>query len=189
MKPAMHRATLAGFAMIEVLITLIILLFGLLGLVGLQSRAQLAETESYQRTQASILLRDMADRISANRPFAANYVTGSALGTGANPDCTPTDTATIDLCQWDGLLKGSAETSGGSQVGAMIGARGCVTDITPVTVPASTPRFLIAVVWQGLGTSTSAPPASVACGSASYGNENLRRAVSTVVEIGDLNAL
>lgn len=178
----------AGFSMIEVLVTLVILLFGLLGLAGLQSRAQVAETESYQRTQALILLRDMADRINANRALASSYVTVTPLGTGATPDCTATDTLTTDLCQWDTSLKGAAETLGGSRVGAMINARGCVSDITPVTVPPSPPQFLVEVVWQGLGGArTAAPPASVTCGSGSYGDEALRRAVTTVVEIGNLN--
>jgi type IV pilus assembly protein PilV len=191
-----------GFAMIEVLVTLVILLFGLLGLAALQSRAQVAETESYQRTQALILLRDMADRINANRAVAASapnaYTTAAPaaapLGTGANPaSCAaPPDLATADICQWDQLLKGSAETIGAAstapRVGAMVGARGCVEDVTPVTIPPSPTRLLVSVVWQGLGSGrTAAPPASVACGSGSYGFDDLRRAVTTVVEIGNLN--
>jgi hypothetical protein len=71
----------------------------------------------------------------------------------------------------------------------MVGARGCIEDITPVTVPPSPPRYLVSVVWQGLGGGkTAPPPASVACGSGSYGSDDLRRAVTTVVQIGDLNA-
>jgi type IV pilus assembly protein PilV len=195
-----------GFAMIEVLVTLVILLFGLLGLAALQSRAQVAETESYQRTQALILLRDMADRINANRGNAASVPNGyttlalvapppAPLGVaGATPAlcAAPPDLATADVCQWDELLKGSAETIGAAstapRVGAMVGARGCVEDVTPVTIPPSPTRLLVSVVWQGLGSGrTAAPPASVACGSGSYGFDDLRRAVTTVVEIGNLN--
>jgi type IV pilus assembly protein PilV len=184
--------------MIEVLVTLVILLFGLLGLAALQSRAQVAETESYQRTQALILLRDMADRINANR--GVNYVAAAAaagaswpVGTGPQQaPCPPSASASlpiVDICQWDGLLRGAAESASGVQVGAMVGARGCIEDITPVTVPPSPPRYLVSVVWQGLGGGkTAPPPASVACGSGSYGSDDLRRAVTTVVQIGDLNA-
>ena len=68
----------------------------------------------------------------------------------------------------------------------MIGARGCVTDITPVTIPPSPPRYLIQVVWQGLAR-TAVAPASLLCGSGLYGDETLRRAVSTVVTIGTLD--
>ena len=88
--------------------------------------------------------------------------------------------ASKDLCYWDKALKGSAETAGGSSVGAMIGARGCITS------PASN-QYLIEVVWQGLAA-TAAPPGSVACGSSLYnstGDLN-RRAVTTLVQIGTL---
>jgi type IV pilus assembly protein PilV len=184
----------AGFSMIEVLVTLVILLFGLLGLVGLQSRAQVAETESYQRTQALVLLRDMADRISANRVNSDSYLTPTSapLGQASTKDCSaPATLADTDLCQWDAALKGASEASGtcnlstgANCVGAMLGARGCVTDVTPVS--ATTKQYLIEVVWQGLATSAS-PPTSVVCGSGSYGAETQRRAVTTVVEIGNLD--
>jgi type IV pilus assembly protein PilV len=179
----------AGFLMIEVLITMFILLIGLLGVVGLQARAQQAETESYQRTQALILLRDMADRINANRNNAASYVTATPLGTGDNnAGCaTPATTVAIDKCAWSAALIGAAETSGtcdittgANCVGAMIGARGCVTELD-----ATAKIYLVEVVWQGLSP-TAAPPTSVDCGADEYGAEELRRAVTTVVQIGDL---
>jgi len=73
-----HPTRQAGFLMLEALVTLVLLLFGLLGLVALQARAQQAETESYQRVQALVLLRDMADRINASRyAAAASYDTGT----------------------------------------------------------------------------------------------------------------
>jgi type IV pilus assembly protein PilV len=181
-----------GFLMIEVLITMFILLVGLLGIVGLQARSQQAETESYQRTQALMLLRDMADRMNANRLNAASYVTGtsSPLGTGSpiGPCAAPSTIAESDQCAWRASLLGAAETSSGACnmatgvncVGAMIGARGCVTQLD-----AANRIYLLEVVWQGLSP-TAAPPASVACGATSFGAEELRRAVTTIVQIGDL---
>jgi type IV pilus assembly protein PilV len=191
-----HGAPQAGFTMIEVLVTLVILLIGLLGLAALQSRAQVLETESYQRTQALVLLRDIAGRVSANRISAASYVTGTTtpLGQGSGMDCVatpPTTTAGRDLCEWDAALKGAAEASGGACtasgtncVGAMIGARGCVTS------PAAN-QYLIQVVWQGMAP-TAAPPGSIVCGQNLYGtsagiDDTLRRAVTTVVQMGNLN--
>lgn len=182
------RASQSGFLMIEVLITMFILVIGLLGVVGLQARAQQAETESYQRTQALVLLRDMADRVNANRASAASYVTGSTpLGTGnSNSACAPpANVVASDMCAWSAALLGAAETTGtcniatgANCVGAMIGARGCIS-----TIAANT--YLIEVAWQGLSP-TTAPPASVACGKDAYGADEFRRAVTTVVEIGDL---
>ena len=69
----------AGFTMIEVLITLIVLALGLIGVIGLQARGQQAELESYQRGQALALLQDMVDRINTDRAAAhsLSYVTSS----------------------------------------------------------------------------------------------------------------
>jgi len=185
------RSAQSGFLMIEVLITMFILVLGLLGVVGLQARAQQAETESYQRSQALILLRDMADRMNANRANIASYVTGTStpLGTGdSNTGCaTPATPVAADKCAWSIALLGAAETTGACNtatgancVGAMIGARGCVTELD-----ATAKIYLVEVVWQGLAP-TAAPPASVVCGKDLYGAEELRRAVTTVVQIGDL---
>lgn len=173
-----------GTTMIEVLVTMVILAFGLLGLAGLQSRLQVSEMESYQRTQALILLEDMANRITSNRAAAAGYVRSAPLGAGM---ICPTDTSTllnVDIKEWCDALQGAAETSGTSKVGAMIGGRGCIES-------AIAGEYLVTVAWQGLA-SISAPPASVACGKDSYdggtcANDRCRRAITTVVRIGTLS--
>ncbi len=109
--------------MLEVLITLVILMVGLLGLVGLQARAQQFETESYQRTQALILLRDISDRINANRKNAVSY-TGGPYGTGYSASCTnPASVAEADVCAWHTALLGAAETAGGRRRRHHIAAR------------------------------------------------------------------
>lgn len=172
-----------GATMIEVLVTMIILVFGLLGLAGLQARLQVSEMESYQRAQALILLEDMANRIATNRSAAAGYITGSPLGAGMT---CPTDVSTVqnaDASEWCEALKGAAETSGVSKVGAMIGARGCVES-------AIANEYLVTVAWQGLAP-ISAPPDSVTCGQNAYDggactNDRCRRAITTIVRIGTL---
>ena len=185
-----------GFLMIEVLITIFILVIGLLGIVGLQARAQQAETDSYQRAQAMILLRDIANRISSNRTVAFDtstsaYVIGTTnyVGTGTSKDCSaPASIVDTDLCAWSAALVGAAETSGtcnvstgANCVGAMLNARGCITSPAAHT-------YLVQIVWQGL-TPGAAPPGSVACGSGSYGtNDDFRRAATSIVQIGDIDA-
>ena len=146
-----------GVTMLEVLITIVIVVFGLLGLAGLQARMQAAELESYQRTQALVLLQDMVDRITTNRKNAVQYVT-AGVGTGtAEADCTLLNGHQRDLCEWSNALLGASEKSGGVKVGAMIGARGCITN--PVAAP---PReFVIAIAWQGLTPTTT--PAGSTC--------------------------
>lgn len=178
-----------GSSMIEVLVTLVIVSFGLLGLAGLQSRLQTSEMESYQRSQALLLLSDMANRITTNRNNADSYVTTAATPLGAAMTTCPTTTASIverDLGEWCEALKGAGETTGGNKVGAMIGGRGCVEDL-------GGGEYLITVAWQGL-TPISAPPVAIACGANDYDtagssciDDLCRRAVTTRVRIGTLS--
>lgn len=186
-----------GTTLVEVLVAMVILAVGLLGLVGLQGRLQLLQMESYQRAQALMLLHDMASRLALNRNDAANYVTTAAAGTtglGVGMTC-PTTTATrqqADASEWCAALQGAGETFGGTNVGAMVGARGCIQRLG---LPGANPNpgeYLVTVAWQGLGP-VSAPPAGVSCGANLYGGAGTpcegdlcRRVVTTVVRIGNL---
>jgi len=79
------------------------------------------------------------------------------------------------------LLLGSAETQGANKIGAMIGARGCITQ-----TDAANNIYMISVVWQGM-TPTAAP--KVTCGQGQYGaTETLRRAVTLTLRIGTLTS-
>jgi type IV pilus assembly protein PilV len=167
-----------GTTMIEVLVSIIIVVIGLLGLAGLQARINLAEMEAFQRAQAIVLMQDMVDRINANGRNAMSYVTSTPMGAGQSVQvCSAMTGATRDLCEWSNALLGAGESSGGLQVGAMIGARGCVTN-TVATLPR---QFLISVVWQGVNPTVA--PAATDCGSGNYGNEATRRALVTTVTI------
>lgn len=170
-----------GSTMIEVLVSILIMTFGVLGLAGLQAKAQKSEMESYQRQQALILLEDMANRMAANKDLtntlAATYETSTPLGTGNTTwdatTCTSLSTRQlIDSCEWSKTLQGSSETKGSANLGAMINARGCVTEIIANT------EYRIDVVWQGLNP-TVAPVSS--CGENAYDSEDTRRAVSSTV--------
>lgn len=178
-----------GVSLIEVLVTMVILAVGLLGLAGLQIRLQSSELESYQRTQALILLEDMTNRMSTNRANAAAYVTTAAspLGVGdSQPTSCSGNGQSYDECQWSNALKGAAEQSSASvNVGAMAGARGCIEDL------GTGDQFMITVVWQGM-TPISAPPSN--CGAGLYDsstetnciNDLCRRSMSTIVRVANL---
>lgn len=181
-----HRQ--CGVTLIEVLVTIVILSVGLLGIAGLQSRLQQSEMEAYQRSQALILLSDMANRMASNRNNAAGYVTGSATPLGVGMTC-PTNSGNRqqrDRSEWCSALQGAAESSGGSNVGAMIGGRGCVESLGGNS-------YLITVAWQGLAP-ISAPPAGVACGEGLYDGpagsvctgDLCRRVVTTIVRVAAL---
>ena len=179
--PASTMRAHRGATMIEVLITVVITAFGLLGIAGLQARMQLTEMEASQRAQAIVLLRHLSDRISANRKNAMSYVTTTPLGTeNGLQDCATLTGAALDLCEWNNLLAGAAETQGGLQLGAMVGARGCVINTDPVM-----PRkFTVSVVWQGM--TPTAAPASTTCGTNAYGDERKRRAIVAPVVVACL---
>lgn len=174
----MNRSHETGFSMIEVLVTIAILVVGLLGMVGLQVRATAMELESYQRTQALILLQEITDRLSINKVNAVSYVASDIGEGGSVQACGSLTGAAKDLCEWNNSLVGAAEKTGSKSVGAMIGARGCIANPTPNL-------YHITVAWQGL--SPTATPTEE-CGKGSYGDDRQRRTVSIVVRVATLSA-
>lgn len=170
-----------GVGLIEILISLVVIAIGLLGMAALQGRAQQSEFESYQRAQALILADDMANRLRANRVARACYDLAAKgiphIGTGTTYTASGCNTAAdADLVAWHSALLGAAEMAAGQNVGAMIGARGCIrTDAAG--------DFVVSVAWQGM-TETVAPADN--CGQGSYGTEDKRRVVSTVVSFATL---
>jgi type IV pilus assembly protein PilV len=202
-----------GFSMIEVLVSLIIIQVGLLGLVGTQVMAQRAESESYQRAQAIILLNDMVERINANRSFGSCFAfTDPVAGTpylgviDANhytTACSGSAMAQQAMDGWDRELQGAAErnSSSNSKIGAMLNARGCISSFTDTSnVTAGVTVYVVAVVWQAQNDSFSptamaaANPSNTAlqqaaaCGAGLYGSDDgLRRVVWASVQIASLN--
>ena len=197
---ARTRRPQQGFTMLEVLVSLLILLIGLLGLAGLLVTTQQGEVEAYQRKQATVLLQDMVDRITANPVAAAtcyaitNSATGApALGTGygGSLDCgsiSPWSRGTADLQAWNNALLGTSENKAGANVGGIIEARGCVSNT-------ATGVYAVSVAWRGLAPSTLAPLVTRnACGKDQYkdasnaADERLRRVISVTIRIADLKA-
>jgi type IV pilus assembly protein PilV len=179
----------AGVSLVEVLVAMVIVAIGLLSLVVLHGRLHVLQVESYQRSQALIILNDMASRIQLNRNDADAYVTGAADPIGIGMVCPVGPAATrqeADVIEWCSTLQGAAESIGGDGVGAMLGARACVENI-------AAGEYLLTVAWQGMSP-LSAPPASVGCGADLYDgagdspcvNDLCRRVVTTVVQIATL---
>lgn len=196
MKNARHMQS--GTSLIEVLVSMLIIAIGVLGLAALQARAMNAEFESYQRSQAIILANDMVERIRMNRVDMGKFKnvsdpvagTGYLGTTGADAyvvNCASTNQADKDLCAWSAMLQGAAETdSGGSKVGAMMGARGCVSyDATSeVSGVADSGLITVTVVWQST-QDTVAPSAN--CANGLYGAETKRRAITMSFRLGRLS--
>lgn len=210
MKPLTSQRHQSGSSLIEVLVSLFILLVGLLGLTGLMVQGQNSQLESYQRVQALSLAQDMADRINANSaaaycyqsmlsasPFTGYTGTGDGVTSATFPVACPAPPVTApvtpvataaqqakalkDMSEWRTLLLGNAEKdAGGGQIGAVLGARGCVQLVTGQTT-----EYQISVAWQG-GGPTYAPPATLNCGLNLYGTDSQRRAVGLTLHATNL---
>ena len=198
-----------GFSMLEVLVTLIIVTVGLLGLAGLNARAHVSELESYQRAQALVMVSDMVERIRVNRLNASCFAIttasagGPSYGTGSSAftSCAGGSAAQNTLAdnsktEWNNLLDGASETAsvGGTttNVGSMIGARGCVsynsaselTNAASGTPMSGTGVYTVSVAWQGMADTVA--NATFLCGTGQYGSETKRRVVSTAFRIANL---
>jgi len=179
-----------GMLLIEVLVSIFIAAIALLGTVTMMAKSTRTEMESYQRVQALTLVQDMVSRINANRQVADCYSNGTTGLTAGNvatalPVCASgttaqSATANNDLTAWQNSLRGAAEISSGSKVGAMIGAVGCVERI-----PGIIQVYRVTVVWQGLVATAS--PAGLSCGKGQFGTDTLRRAVSVQIQIANLS--
>lgn len=103
----------SGFTLIELLISMLILAAGLLGLAGLQAKGLQNNHTAYNRSQATQLAYDMADRMRANAVEtetlgASTYITvdsddataQSSCTTVAN-DCSAAQMAQQDLFEWN----------------------------------------------------------------------------------------
>jgi type IV pilus assembly protein PilV len=175
----------------------------------MQARATSASMEAYQRAQALILVNHMVDVIRANRRVGACFnFTDAAAGTpfigsagagyGMAAPCAistvaENQSAMDALDSWDAILLGAAESNAGGSVGAMLGARGCISYAAGSELPSplapfgpltGTGVFTVTVAWQGLVDSVV--PADN-CANDLYGVETKRRTLSVSFRLGRLN--
>lgn len=187
-RPPSRRSLELGTSLVEVLVTLMIVAFGLLGLAGLQSKISMAESESFQRSQALMALDEIMERMNANRANAAAYVVAGTVGTGdAQPaNCTGiAQGAARDLCEWSNTLKGSGEVVGGNRVGGMLNAVGCIALVqaqNPAPGVCQAGVYQVSVAWQGMSATAAS---GLACGVGAYGaNDAFRRVITANVSVG-----
>ncbi len=69
-----RKSRQSGFSMVEVLITIAVTSIGLLGLAGMQATGLNNNHSAYNRSQATVLAYDIADRMRSNMVFISNYV-------------------------------------------------------------------------------------------------------------------
>ncbi|EEB77548.1 type IV pilus modification protein PilV [marine gamma proteobacterium HTCC2148] len=180
----------SGFTLIEVLVTMVIIAIGLLGLAGLQMTSLNNQLEAYQRAQGMLLLDEMSNRIRVNTvgARAGEYVDTSAgnehgLADPADEVCSDLmpDVAARDVCDWNAALAGAGVSVDGDNLGSIIGARGCIENVTGSSFGEVIIRLTIA--WQGLAA-TKAPASD--CGASAFGDDKFRRTASLDVVLANL---
>jgi type IV pilus assembly protein PilV len=174
-----------GFTLLEVLIAIVVFAFGVLGLARLQMKTSLASTEAMQRTQVIQLVQDMVDRINSNRRSADAYVRANEIeATGPAQDCALVAAGSArDICEWTNLLRGVAAADAGTQVGSVLGARGCIRRLTNGAGTTIDRSYVVSVAWQGL-VPTAAPDNT--CGQGQFDEESKRRVYSFTLRIANL---
>ena len=196
-----YRPSQFGFSMMEILVTLFIIMIGLLGIIALQGKANIAELEVYQRSQALIIMSDIVDRINGNRATAQCFAitTDIANGTpyigpGTNNVGTPSCTASTSaynnraitaMTEVNDFLQGTSEQVSGD-VAAIIDGRACISyDSTKeLGGKAGTGLYTVIVTWRAMGDLPE--PVGMDCAKNEYGPETKRRAVSTSFRLANL---
>ena len=133
-----------GFSLLEVLIALLVLSVGLLGIAGLQTISLRFNHQSYERTQATALISEMFEKISAN-PTAARagtfdaVTTAGAFAYGSCPtSCTANQLANYDLFRWKSSLEDPRKLAQG---------QGTITRVAGDPEGASSHVYDISVSW------------------------------------------
>lgn len=100
----------AGFTLIEILIAMLVLSIGLLGMAGLQAASLKNNISSYKRSQATLLVYDLADRMRANVQGRATYSAIPPIAAAPQANCLTTVGCTVaqmaqnDLFEWNAAI-------------------------------------------------------------------------------------
>lgn len=100
------RSRQQGISMIEVLVSIVIVAIGILGLTALQGVSMKNTTSANSRSTASMLARDMADRMRANQAALLDGKYDNLTVVPTNPNCevntcSSDDTAKYDYWRWN----------------------------------------------------------------------------------------
>lgn len=137
-----------AFTLLEVLVALLVLSIGLLGLASLQVFGLKFGHQSYERTQATLLIYDLADRMRAN-PWGVRYgyYTGPIPTSAPTPSCesatltpcSPAQLAADDLYRWS------------QDVNARLASAGYSIVANPIASPLYLPFYTVTVTWKETG--------------------------------------
>jgi type IV pilus assembly protein PilV len=146
-----------GISLVESLVAMLVLSIGMLGIAALYVESLRSGRSALARTQAVMLVSDMADRMRANSGVANLYVkTADATGSlstacnGGSGTCTPANMAANDIAVWHQMVDDRADNPASGQLGLPNG-RGTIAITT-----AGPPRIMtITVQWEDAGATSS----------------------------------
>ena len=120
-KPPRAGRRVAGFTLLEVLVSIVVLSFGVLGVVGLQTAALKANKQARFQSSGVRLARELSDMMRGNKDVATSTGTANpylqslaagAGGPGFTTDCTvaacgtPALMATYQISDWVARVQG-----------------------------------------------------------------------------------
>jgi type IV pilus assembly protein PilV len=170
---------LNGIGMIEVLVTILIVGIGMLAVARMQIISMQANHEAFQRSLAVQLANDIIDKIRAVSSFnTAGYdaavLGGNTITAEPTPDCTGTVTSCTtndkiahDLWEWEQLLDGSNELSGGANSGGLSNARGCIN--------VNNNHIQVIITWDGFSNAVQSTALSAAANCGNLGATALEK--------------
>lgn len=149
----MSHSRQKGFTLLEVMVAVFVLSIGLLGLANLQVVTLKATQSADLKSQASILITDMLNRMKANQnaAYAGNY----AIDIDDDPPAVQDTTANTDLFQWRRTV--------GQQLPGGTGSVAC-----PAFNPLNEFVCTVTITWRDIQT------------GAANGNDYNERATSTL---------
>lgn len=101
-----------GFSLIEVMVTMVVVSIGLLGIAGIIVTNMKNTHSAHARSQATVLVNDIVDRMRANRALAE--ASPSPYAIAMNGAVCSTGVACDDLDQWQKALKNGLPAGAGS---------------------------------------------------------------------------
>jgi len=148
-------STVAGFTLIEVLISIIVLSVGLLGIAMMQANGMNFTTSAYARTQASFLANEILDamRMSAT---PGNY-TGTP-GTCTTLSIPATISDSNNLACWYAQIQNTKVLPAGGA---------CITNSSGTT-------YTVEVYWTRLRTHDTSAPTATICGTSKSDTDSIK---------------
>ncbi len=159
-------STQGGVTLIEVLVAIVLLSIGLMGLAGLQLRGMQVNQGSISRSQATIMLEDLADRMRADAAVGA-AVTPAANSPvafyGAFNPASPVSALPTSMQDWFATfskLPGGTIGGGGVSAGITAVPAGCANVLPCVSISAAAATLptpvRISIYWNDARASTGA---------------------------------